>query len=58
MTALSTEAIDRELSTRAAEVVAMSATMVELDGHPGLSHVRLYPPTGVTARRWTGSPAW
>lgn len=57
MTALSTEAIDRELATRAAEVAAMSATMVELDGHPGLSHVRLYPPTGVTARRWTGVQA-
>ncbi|MBI3227276.1 MAG: hypothetical protein HYZ39_19700 [Mycolicibacterium cosmeticum] len=53
MTALSTEAIDREIATRAEEIAAMSATMVELDSHPGLSHVRLYPPTGETARRWT-----
>ncbi len=52
MTALTTEAIDREIATRAQEIAAMSATMVELDSHPGLSHVRLYPPTGETARRW------
>jgi hypothetical protein len=52
MTALTTEAIDRELATRADEIAAISATMVELDSHPGLSHVRLYPPTGVTALRW------
>ena len=30
----------------------MSATLLELDNHPGLGHVRLYPPTGVTAQRW------
>ena len=30
----------------------MSATLVELDDHPGLEHVRRYPPTGVTAQRW------
>jgi hypothetical protein len=57
MTVLSTDTIDRELATRTAEVAAMSATMVELDSHPGLSHVRLYPPTGVTAQRWTAVEA-
>ena len=31
----------------------MSATLIELENHPGLEHVRLYPPTGVTAQRWT-----
>lgn len=31
----------------------MSATLVELDNHAGLVHVRRYPPTGVTAQRWT-----
>ena len=30
----------------------MSATLVELESHPGLEHVRRYPPTGVTAQRW------
>jgi hypothetical protein len=31
----------------------MSATLVELDSHAGLAHVRRYPPMGVTAQRWT-----
>lgn len=53
MTVLTTEAIDDELSTRSREVTAMSTTLVELDAHPGLAHVRLYPPTGGTAERWT-----
>ena len=52
MTELSTEAIDRELASRTKEVAAMSATLIELDSHPGLEHVRRYPPTGVTAQRW------
>jgi hypothetical protein len=30
----------------------MSSTLIELDGHAGLEHVRRYPPTGVTAQRW------
>ena len=30
----------------------MSATLIELDSHAGLEHVRRYPPTGVTAQRW------
>ncbi|MEU0497539.1 hypothetical protein [Mycobacterium sp. NPDC006124] len=50
---LSTEEIDRELRARTDEVSAASATLLELDDHPGLRHVRRYPPTGTTARRWT-----
>jgi hypothetical protein len=49
---LSTEEIDRELDSRSREVAAMSSTMVELDNHPGLAHVRRYPPTGLTGQRW------
>jgi hypothetical protein len=52
MAVVSTEAIDRELASRTEEVAAMSATLIELDSHPGLEHVRRYPPTGVTAHRW------
>ena len=53
MTMLTTDEIDREIESRAQEVASMSATLVELDNHPGLVHVRRYPPTGVTAQRWT-----
>ena len=53
MTVLTTDEIDRELASRAKEVASMSATLVELDNHAGLLHVRRYPPTGVTAQRWT-----
>jgi hypothetical protein len=52
MTELSTDAIDRELASRTKEVTAMSATLIELDDHPALEHVRRCPPTGVTAQRW------
>jgi hypothetical protein len=52
MSALTTDEIDRELESRTKEVAAMSATLVELENHPGLAHVRLYPPTGLTAQRW------
>jgi hypothetical protein len=52
MAGVSTEAIDRELASRTKEVAAMSATLIELESHPGLEHVRRYPPTGVTAQRW------
>lgn len=52
MTDLDTDAIDREIAMRRDEVAAMSATLMELDDHPGLQHVRRYPPTGVTAARW------
>jgi hypothetical protein len=52
MTVLTIDEIDRELASRQEEVASMSATLVELDSHPGLDHVRRYPPTGVTAQRW------
>jgi hypothetical protein len=52
MSALTTDEIDRELDSRTKEVAAMSATLLELENHDGLEHVRLYPPTGVTAQRW------
>jgi hypothetical protein len=52
MAVLTTDEIDRELTSRAKEVASMSATLVELDSHAGLVHVRRYPPTGVTAQRW------
>jgi hypothetical protein len=53
MTVLTTDEIDRELASRAKEFASMSTTLVELDNHAGLVHVRRYPPTGVTAQRWT-----
>ena len=52
MRVLTTDEIDRELESRTKEVDAMSATMLELENHAGLAHVRLYPPAGVTAQRW------
>jgi hypothetical protein len=52
MGALTTEQIDRELDSRTKEVAAMSATLVELENHAGLEHVRVYPPSGLTAQRW------
>jgi hypothetical protein len=53
MRVLTTDEIDRELDLRTKEVAAMSATLLELENHSGLEHVRLYPPTGVTAQRWS-----
>jgi hypothetical protein len=44
---------EREHAELAEQVADLSATLVELDDHPGLQHVRRYAPTGVTARRWT-----
>jgi hypothetical protein len=52
MRVLTTDEIDRELESRTKEVAAMSATLIELEDHPGLEHVRVYPPTGVTAQQW------
>jgi hypothetical protein len=52
VTGLTTDEIDRELDARSKEVAAAVATLMELDSHPGLGHVRRYPPTGVTAQRW------
>jgi hypothetical protein len=53
MRVLTTDEIDRELDSRTKEVAAMSSTLVELENHPGLEHVRVYAPTGLTAQRWT-----
>jgi hypothetical protein len=52
MRVLTTDEIDRELESRTKEVAAMSSTLVELENHPGLEHVRVYTPTGLTAQRW------
>jgi hypothetical protein len=52
MRVLTTDEIDHELDSRTKEVAAMSATLLELENHPGLAHVRLYPPAGLTAQRW------
>jgi hypothetical protein len=52
MTSLTTAEIDRQLASRTGEVAELSSTLVELDNHPGLDHVRRYSPTGVTAQRW------
>jgi hypothetical protein len=53
MRVLTTDEIDRELESRTKEVAAMSSTLVELENHPGLEHVRVYAPTGLTAQQWT-----
>jgi hypothetical protein len=50
---MTTDEIDREIASRTNEIGAASANLVELDDHPGLQHVRSYPPEGVTAQRWT-----
>ena len=52
MTVLDTEAIDHEIAMLRDEVAAMSATLMDLDDHPGLQHLRRYPPAGVTAAGW------
>lgn len=52
MNLLTIDDIDRELASRATEVATMTATLMELDNHPGLEHVRCLPPAGVTAQRW------
>src|SRR5689334_11217304 len=52
MKLLSSSEVDREIASRTVETAAMATKLVELDGHPGLTHVRIYPPTGVTAQRW------
>lgn len=57
MTVLTIEDIDRELASRTEEVAAMAATLLELDCHRGLVHVRRCSPVGVTAKRWTAVEA-
>ncbi|WP_069161054.1 hypothetical protein [Nocardia altamirensis] len=44
--------IDRELARRGTEFDSITAIMLELDKHPGLTLVRHYPPSGVTEARW------
>lgn len=44
--------IDRELASWASQVAELSTILVGIDNHPGLEHVRAYPPVGVTAERW------
>ncbi|RMI29686.1 hypothetical protein [Nocardia stercoris] len=44
--------IDAELAQRGRELDKISATLLELDEHPGLVLLRGYPPAGVTATRW------
>ncbi|WP_433716153.1 hypothetical protein ACQP2U_20585 [Nocardia sp. CA-084685] len=44
--------IDAELATRTIEFDAITATLLELDKHPGHTLVQRYPPTGVTEQRW------
>jgi hypothetical protein len=44
--------IDRELAARAHELDAITATLLELDKHPGHTLLRRFPPSGVTEQRW------
>ncbi|WP_433634461.1 hypothetical protein [Nocardia sp. CA-120079] len=44
--------IDAELTTRTIEFDAITATLLELDKHPGHTLLQRYPPTGVTEQRW------
>ncbi|WP_225728052.1 MULTISPECIES: hypothetical protein [unclassified Nocardia] len=44
--------IDHELARRAAEIDRVTATLLELDKHPGLTLIRRFPPTGITEVRW------
>lgn len=49
---LSIEQADSEITSRTADLDALSAALVELDNHAGLQHIRRYPPTGATEHRW------
>ncbi|MFE7799683.1 hypothetical protein [Nocardia sp. NPDC057440] len=52
MQPLSVAEIDRELAARAAELDVITATLLELDKHPGHTLLRRFPPTGHTEQRW------
>ncbi|QIS17586.1 hypothetical protein [Nocardia terpenica] len=52
MNVLTLPEIDAEIAARTSEVDAITATLLELDKHPGLSLLRGYAPTGTTAERW------
>ncbi|MGV9614742.1 hypothetical protein [Nocardia xishanensis] len=53
MQPLSLAEIDRELDSRITQFDAITATLLELDRHPGLTLLRRFPPAGLTERRWT-----
>ena len=57
MTARTLHDIDAEIASRFEKVDAMGETLVELDAHPGLTHVKRYPPEGETAKRWAVAEA-
>ncbi|WP_328402036.1 hypothetical protein [Nocardia sp. NBC_00403] len=52
MQPLTVAEIDHELAARAAELDAITATLLELDKHPGHMLLRRFPPTGRTEQRW------
>ena len=52
MNILTLPEIDRELASWTQQVGDLSTMLIDFDNHPGLQHVRRYPPTGVTAQRW------
>ena len=49
---LTRDQVDAELADRHDILDAMSATLLELDGHPGITALRSYPQTGRTAQAW------
>ncbi|WP_433191727.1 hypothetical protein ACQP1G_23610 [Nocardia sp. CA-107356] len=44
--------IDGELAARTTELDAITATLLELDKHPGHTLLQRYPPAGLTEQRW------
>ncbi|MET7771920.1 hypothetical protein [Nocardia sp. NPDC005366] len=44
--------IDAELTFRTNEFAKITATLLELDKHQGLTLIRRFPPTGLTERQW------
>jgi hypothetical protein len=52
MNILTLDEIDRELVSWTQQVGDLSTTLIDFDNHPGLQHVRRYPPAGATAARW------
>lgn len=49
--------IDRELASWTSQIGELSTILLDIDNHPGLGHVRAYPPVGVTAQRWAAIEA-
>lgn len=52
MPPLTVAEIDHEIASRAEEIDRVTATLLELDKHPGLTLVRRFPPSGTTELRW------